>query len=65
MKGVVNMMIILVLIIGFGIYYIYKNNTVLDNDNKENNAEDILRQRYVNGEIDDETFARMIKVIKK
>ncbi|MFA9422278.1 MAG: SHOCT domain-containing protein [Sedimentibacter sp.] len=59
------MMIILVLIIGFGIYYIYKNNTVLDNDNKENNAEDILRQRYVNGEIDDETFARMIKVIKK
>jgi uncharacterized membrane protein len=31
----------------------------------EDNAESILKERYVNGEIDEETFRKMRSVIKK
>ena len=31
----------------------------------ESNAESILKERYVNGEIDEETFRKMRSVIKK
>lgn len=58
------MMILIWLIIGFGVYYFVTN---ADNDRKqkkENTAVDVLKQRYVNGEIDDVTYNKMLTVIK-
>ncbi len=58
-------MIIIWLIIGFGIYYFFKNNTSMNfKPNKDTEAEEKLKQRYVNGEIDDETYARILKAIR-
>ena len=60
------MMILVWMIIGFGIYNIFKNNEVNNKSNKETdvNAIEALKQRYVRGEIDDETYIKMMKVIK-
>ena len=60
-------MILLWVVIGVGIYYLAKNNgwtapSLMPNDKR---AEDILKQRYVNGEIDDETYKRMFETIRK
>lgn len=45
-------------------YYLLKNNGSLDSGmpNKDKPME-ILKQRYANGEIDDEEYRRMLKVI--
>jgi len=59
-------MILIWVIIGFAIYYLVKNNGLtvpLATDGKR--AEDVLKQRYVNGEIDDETYKRMFETIRK
>ena len=59
------MMILVWLFLGFGIYYFIKNigiSTVKDNNGRS--PEDILKERYVNGEIDEITFERMVKTIK-
>lgn len=58
------MMIFIVLIIGFGIYYIYKNSGNVNlNRYNEKNSEEVLKLRYVDGEIDDETYKRMLKIL--
>ena len=61
------MMLLFVLLIAVGIYYLYINNKegAYFKQHKDNAAEETLRLRYVNGEIDDETYERMRKTIKK
>lgn len=58
------MMIIVWLIIGFGIYYLFKNSGSIDfNGQNKKNSVEVLKQRYINGEIDDDTYKRMLKVL--
>lgn len=58
------MMIFIVLIIGFSIFYILKNNQNVNlNTHVEKNSEEVLKLRYVDGEIDDETYKRMLKIL--
>ena len=59
------MMILFLLIIGIGVYFLVKNNGRLafSEQNKDKSVE-ILKQRYVNGEIDDEEYKRMSKILK-
>jgi len=58
------MMIFVWLIIGFGIYYLFKNRGCADGHcQKRKNYDEILKQRYVDGEIDDEQYKRMLKVL--
>ncbi len=59
------MMIFTWIIVGFLIYYLFKNQDDLNRKTKNNSAEEILKARYVKGEIDDETFNKMIKIIKE
>lgn len=64
-KGGINMIFIWI-VIGLLIYYMYKNNTQTSIDApKRSNAEEILKERYVSGEIDDETYEKMKKTIKE
>lgn len=59
------MMIIFWVAIGFGIYYLLKNKKDIDlNLNHKAGPEEILKQRYVNGEIDEETYSKMLKTIR-
>jgi uncharacterized membrane protein len=44
---------------------LFKNQDDLNSKTKNNSAEEILKARYVKGEIDDETFNKMIKIIKE
>jgi len=53
---------ILILVI---VYYLFKNHEAAKTVNHgEYTPEEILKQRYINGEIDEETFIRMNKTIK-
>lgn len=60
-----KMMILFLLIIGIGVYFLVKNSGRLafSEQNKDKSVE-ILKQRYVNGEIDDEEYKRMSKILK-
>ncbi|MEL7647886.1 MAG: SHOCT domain-containing protein [Sedimentibacter sp.] len=59
-------MIFIWIVIGLLIYYMYKNNAQTSIDApKRSNAEEILKERYVSGEIDDETYEKMKKTIKE
>ena len=57
-------MILIWVLIGFAVYYLVTNNKA--EENKNNNRKDpveALKQRYVNGEIDEETYRRTLKVL--
>ncbi len=58
-------MIFIWILLGIGIYYliIEKNGKNLI-DTKKDDAKEALDLRYVNGEIDDETYEKMKKLIK-
>jgi uncharacterized membrane protein len=59
------MIIIILLVIGLLLYY-----PVLGDNNKsiskliKKNPEYILKERYINGEIDEEKYLKMIEIIK-
>jgi uncharacterized membrane protein len=58
------MMILFLVLIGFAVYYLVTNNKT--EDNKNNGRKDpveALKQRYVSGEIDEETYRRTLKVL--
>lgn len=57
-------MIFIWIFIGCLIYYLIKSKGGLNTRAKNNNAAEILKKRFVKGEIDDETFNRMMKIIK-
>jgi uncharacterized membrane protein len=59
------MMILFLLIIGIAVYLLVKNSGSLASGGQTRDKSiDILKQRYVNGEINDEQYARMLKIIK-
>lgn len=59
-----NIMIFIWIIIGLFIYYMHKSNTSdCVNSKKTYSSMEVLKQRYVKGEIDDETFDKMKKII--
>lgn len=58
-------MIIIWIAAGFLIYYLLKNDNNINIKSKSKDAEEVLKERYVKGEIDDETFNKMMKIIKQ
>ena len=59
------MMILIWVLLGFAIYYLVKNGKIGDGGNKnKENAVEILKMRYINGEIDEEAYKRALKVLK-
>ncbi len=60
------MMILTFLLLGFVIYYFVSNKDVQNFKLSSNKSpEEILRERYVNGEIDEVTFKSMKEVLKQ
>ena len=61
------MMILFLVLIGFGIYYFIKNdtNSYYSMNQKKKSPEEILKERFVNGEIDEETYLKMKKTLNK
>ncbi len=58
------MMILVWALIGFAVYYLVTNSK--PDESKNNNKKDpveALKQRYVSGEIDEETYRRTLKVL--
>lgn len=58
------MMFLFWIIIGFGIYYLYTNRDQSTRSHNRQSAEDKLKERYVNGEIDTETYQHMLKTLR-
>jgi len=59
------MMIFIWVLIGFGIYYMLKEQRGTGfRSGGQSGPEEVLKQRYATGEIDEETFVRMMKTIK-
>lgn len=58
------MMFLFWIIIGFGIYYLYTNRDESSRSSSQQSAEDKLKERYVNGEIDTETYQHMLKTLR-
>ena len=59
------MMIILWVLLVVGIYYVLKSNDIIDFDrNSQSDPEKVLKERYVNGEIDEETYSKMRKTLR-
>jgi len=60
------MMILGLVLIGLVIYYFVKNGELgKAKSSNSQSPEDILKERYVNGEIDEATFIRMKMTLKK
>ena len=61
------MMILIWIIVGFGIYYFLKNNTssCCSTNKNQKSPEEILKERFVNGEIDEETYLKMKNTLNK
>lgn len=48
------------------VYHMYKNNESLSiNTRKQDNSMEVLKQRYVKGEINDDDFERMKKILQE
>lgn len=58
------MMFLFWIIIGFGIYYLYTNRDQTAQSDNRQSAEDKLKERYVNGEIDTDTYQHMLSTIR-
>ena len=58
------MMILLLALIGFAVYYFYKNSDKTENKSTKKDSIELLKLRYVNGEIDEETYRRTLQVLK-
>ncbi len=59
------MMIIIWILLGLGVIYVFKSTGKIDfGNNSQSDPEKALKQRYVNGEIDDETYSKMLKTLR-
>lgn len=60
------MFIGLLIILGIAAYFLFynKGNYNIQFPNRKS-AEEILKERYVNGEIDEETYKKMKEIIKQ
>ena len=57
-------MILFWVLIGFAIYYLITNSKAEGNKNKnKKDSVETLKMRYINGEIDEETYGRILKVL--
>jgi uncharacterized membrane protein len=57
-------MFIFWILIIIGVYFLFRYQIpVYSGNTRESNAEEILNKRYVNGEIDEDTYLRMKKEI--
>ena len=64
-KGGNIMMIIGLLAIGFLVYYLIEGKNKFNYaGNGRSNADEILKQRFVNGEIDEKTYLQMKEALK-
>lgn len=61
------MMILFLILIGFVAYYFMKNNTsnCCKTHETKKTPEEILNERFVNGEIDEETYLKMKNTLNK
>lgn len=59
------MMILLVVIIIAVIYYSSKGRSIEYSKGKYKNPEEILKERFVNGEIDESTYLQMKLILNK
>ncbi|MBN4050741.1 MAG: hypothetical protein COA82_06425 [Alkaliphilus sp.] len=60
------MMMLIWVLLGFGIYYLITNKGNLNvNLNGNRTAEETLKERFVNGEIDEETYKKMKATINR
>ncbi len=64
------MMILLFLVVGFIAYELFKmssgtNFNINNNKNRNEDSLEILKKRYVNGEISHEEYDKILKEIKK
>jgi len=58
------MMILFIVLIGLAVYYLVTNNKAEeDKNNSRKDPIETLKQRYVSGEIDEETYRRTLKVL--
>ena len=58
-------MLLLLAIIIFGLVYLHKKSDHACPKNSEISfAEEIIKKRYINGEIDDETYIKMLKNVR-
>lgn len=58
------MMVLFWILIGLAVYYLVKNDGQAHSRNKnKKDAIEILKLRYVNGEIDQETYRRTLDVL--
>lgn len=57
-------MYILWILVIIGVYYLFRNHIPVNSGiTRESNAEEVLNKRYVNGDIDEETYLRVKKEI--
>ncbi|MDD3417770.1 MAG: SHOCT domain-containing protein [Lachnospiraceae bacterium] len=57
-------MFVLWILVIVAVYYFFKKRNSIDYGRKnESDAQEILKKRYVNGDIDEETYLRMKKEI--
>ncbi len=59
------MMLLFWLVIGFGIYYLFTNRDEEIRSEGQPTAEDKLKERFVNGDLDTETYQRMLKTLRE
>jgi len=52
--------IVLILVV---VYYMFKDDNKINFNTHQNNPEQKLKERYINGEIDEETYLKMKSVI--
>lgn len=57
------MMILLLILVGIGFYFLFFNKNSAIKLTGTVNAEERLKERFVNGEIDEETYRRMKKTL--
>lgn len=58
------MMIAVVLLLGYLIYYLYTNNGEKKTTQSSGDTSvEVLKRRYINGEIDEETYRRMLAIL--
>ncbi len=58
------MMIILVVVVGLVLYYGFNGNGKLPSFQK-NDPNEMLKERFVNGEIDEQTYLQMKETLKR
>lgn len=56
-------MIFVIVLILVVVYYMFKDDEKINFSTNQNNPEQKLKERYINGEIDEETYLKMKSVI--